>query len=89
MNVLLILVNSALFDYYVAYSIHVAVLVFAVLISAVTLVVLAYATFTEAGIIPRQPKPPVDGCGKPLGDAPTGKKAAALLGLNACTQVCN
>lgn len=55
---MLVIGNAVLFLYYVALPIHPAVAAIGALILAATVAVLWAATFTEAGIIPRQRRVP-------------------------------
>eukprot|EP01083_Nonionella_stella_P058986 154406_1 len=52
----LLVVNSALFIYFTALRIHLALVIFLTVISTGTAILLLVTTFTEPGIIPRAPK---------------------------------
>jgi predicted lysophospholipase L1 biosynthesis ABC-type transport system permease subunit len=54
-NISLFVGLATLFAIYVAYDIHISLVVITAILVAITLWSLFKATFTEAGIIPRQP----------------------------------
>jgi len=88
-NAGLILANSGLFSYFVAYKLHIATLVVGIAITALTLAALYNATFRDPGILPRLLKtdPPAlnESAKRP---APTGKQNGVEVPLKFCT-TCN
>lgn len=85
-NISLISVNAVLFFVFVAWKIHVAVLVVGLLLLASTFAMLFSAAFVEAGIIPRAPKSVTQV--PPPGPAPTTKIDGQDVPLKLC-MTCN